>query len=128
MIEPYIPVLVGIVSIIGTILVTKSNNDTDLEKEMQKMNVQNATTLYEQYMKMNAQLQEKVDKLEERVEKLQEKYDKEINYYKAEIERLESHIDTLEDENQELRDDNIKLKERIGGTWWKHYKKRWLIF
>ena len=112
-VEPIVPVLVGIVTAIGTFWVAKSKNSTDLEKEMQKVNVQNAATLYEQYMKLNTQLQEKVDKLEDRVEKLQEKYEKEINFYKSEIERMEIQIDGLEDENQKLREESEKLKIKI---------------
>lgn len=103
--EAYIPIITGAIAALSTWFVTRSNNKTDIEKEMQKVNIQNATALYEQYMATNNKLQEKVDKLEEKIEKLNEKYEKEIQFYKLEIDKLETRIEELEDENERLAEE-----------------------
>ena len=41
--------------------------------------------LYDQYVAINKELQEKVDKLEQKVEQLQEKYEKKLNITKTRL-------------------------------------------
>lgn len=102
-------IVVALITATGTYLATKSTNKVSLENE----NVKNAKALYDQYVAINKELQEKVDKLEQKVEQLQEKYEKEIEYYKNEIGRLEDLIDGLEEENETLKNENTILKGGI---------------
>jgi septal ring factor EnvC (AmiA/AmiB activator) len=102
-------ILVALVTSTGTYLATKSTNKVSLQNE----NVKNAKALYDQYVAINKELQDKVDKLEKKVEQLQEKYEKEIAFYKDEIDRLEDVIDVLEGENESLKNENKILKGGI---------------
>ena len=116
----HVTLLVGILAPMLTYFATKHKNNLDFDKEMQKTNVENASTLYDQYDKMNQALQDRVDKLQDQCETLQEKYEnfqdkyeQETNFYKSEIERLETQIDVLETENKKLADVNHDLQEKL---------------
>lgn len=123
----HVTLLVGILAPMLTYFATKHKNSLDFDKEMQKTNVENASTLYDQYAKMNQALQDRVDKLQdqcetlqdkyenlqEKYENFQDKYEQETNFYKSEIERLETQIDVLETENQKLADVNHDLQEKL---------------
>ncbi len=74
-------IVVALITATGTYLATKSTNKVSLENE----NVKNAKALYDQYVAINKELQEKVDKLEQKVEQLQEKYEKKLNITKTRL-------------------------------------------
>lgn len=71
----HVTLLVGILAPMLTYFATKHKNNLDFDKEMQKTNVENASTLYDQYAKMNQALQDRVDKLQDQCETLQDKYE-----------------------------------------------------